>query len=172
CKIWYLIFRTGSEDDAHRGKIDDRSAAPSPSSPRLRRALPWALGLDRSARPSKPATVPPCAPTMLRTYTAVVHVRKVECWLHNGNRAHGRTKCFPRFAASFKRMACRPWQVRALRMLIDKESVRSSPYESLSATRAFPFAMMSSGATASFQSRGSLFSRGTSLTMRLHSWRA
>jgi hypothetical protein len=41
------------------------------------------------------------------------------------------------------------------------------PRRELSATRASPFAMMSSGATASFQNCGSLFSRGTSLTMRL-----
>src|SRR5262249_11285852 len=25
CKIWYLISRTVSEDDAHRGSIDDRA---------------------------------------------------------------------------------------------------------------------------------------------------
>jgi hypothetical protein len=25
CKIWYLISRTVSEDDAHRDNIDDRS---------------------------------------------------------------------------------------------------------------------------------------------------
>jgi hypothetical protein len=29
CKIWYLISRTVSEDDAHHGNMNDRSARPS-----------------------------------------------------------------------------------------------------------------------------------------------
>lgn len=62
CKIWYLIV---SEDDAHRGNIDVARLAPSPSSPRLRRAAMRALGLDRSARPSKFRLVPPFPPTMI-----------------------------------------------------------------------------------------------------------
>ena len=48
---------------------------------------------------------------------------------------------------------------------------RSSPHESLSAARASRFVMMSSGATASFQNRGSLFLREMILTTRLRSWR-
>jgi hypothetical protein len=53
CKIWCLIFRTVSEDDAHRGNVDDclaRALAVKPA-PSARRH--GALGLDRSARPSK-----------------------------------------------------------------------------------------------------------------------
>jgi hypothetical protein len=53
CKIWYLISRTVSDDDAHCGDMMIARSALSPSSPRLRRAAICGIGLDRSARPSK-----------------------------------------------------------------------------------------------------------------------
>jgi hypothetical protein len=34
CKIWYLISRTVSEDDAHRDNIDDRSVGAVAVKPR------------------------------------------------------------------------------------------------------------------------------------------
>jgi len=34
CKIWYLICRTVSEDDAHRGNNDDRSVGAFAVKPR------------------------------------------------------------------------------------------------------------------------------------------
>jgi len=52
CKIWYLISRTASEDDAHRGNNDDRSVGAFAVKPRAFGAPLAALGLDRSARPS------------------------------------------------------------------------------------------------------------------------
>jgi hypothetical protein len=56
CFDLYLISRTLSEDDAHRGNIDDSAPSPSRPAPSARRYA--ALGLDRSTRPSKPAR--PC----------------------------------------------------------------------------------------------------------------
>jgi hypothetical protein len=44
-----------SEDDVHRGNIDDRSVRAFAVKPRAFGAPLWALGLDRSTRPSKPA---------------------------------------------------------------------------------------------------------------------
>jgi hypothetical protein len=41
CKIWYLISRTVSDDDAHCGDMMIARSALSPSSPRLRR-VSWA----------------------------------------------------------------------------------------------------------------------------------
>jgi hypothetical protein len=38
CKIWYLISRTVSDDDAHCGDIDDRSVRAFAVKPALRRA--------------------------------------------------------------------------------------------------------------------------------------
>jgi hypothetical protein len=47
CKIWYLISRTVSEDDAHRDNIDDRSVDAVAVKPRALGARYAALGLDR-----------------------------------------------------------------------------------------------------------------------------
>ena len=58
CKIWYLISRTVSDDDAHCGDIDDRSVRafavkPAPSARRQA-----ALGLTARRGRANPATVP------------------------------------------------------------------------------------------------------------------
>jgi hypothetical protein len=44
CKIWYLIFRTVSEDDAHSGNIDDCSARALAVKPRAFGAPPCGIG--------------------------------------------------------------------------------------------------------------------------------
>jgi hypothetical protein len=83
CKIWYLISRTVSDDDAHCGDIDDRSVRafavkPAPSARRHA-----ALGLDCSARPSKSGDrtaneLTRCSGNQ-RTRLSD-NVRQVECW--------------------------------------------------------------------------------------------
>jgi hypothetical protein len=52
CKIWYLISPTVSEDNAHRGNINDRSVRAFAVKPRAFGAR--AALVDRSTRPSKP----------------------------------------------------------------------------------------------------------------------
>ena len=83
CKIWYLISRTVSDDDAHCGDMMIARSALSPSSPRLRRAAICGIGLDRSARPSKSGD------RAANALTATLgdqgtrlsdNVRQVECW--------------------------------------------------------------------------------------------
>ena len=44
CKIWYLISRTVSDDDAHRGNIDDRSVRAFAVKPRAFGAPPCGIG--------------------------------------------------------------------------------------------------------------------------------
>jgi hypothetical protein len=44
CKIWYSISRTVSEDDAHRGNVDDRSARTFAVKPRAFGAPPCGMG--------------------------------------------------------------------------------------------------------------------------------
>ena len=54
CKIWYLISRTVSEDDAHRDNIDGRSVGAVAAKPRALGAPLCGIGACRSARPNKP----------------------------------------------------------------------------------------------------------------------
>jgi hypothetical protein len=56
CFDLYLISRTLSEDDAHRGNIDDSAPSPSRPAPSARRYA--ALGLDRSERGDRASPTP------------------------------------------------------------------------------------------------------------------
>src|SRR5437868_8633722 len=83
CKIWYLISRTVSDDDAHCGEIDDRSVRafavkPAPSARRHA-----ALGLTAWRGRANPATVPVmhslrCSGNQDTRLSD--NVRQVECW--------------------------------------------------------------------------------------------
>jgi hypothetical protein len=83
CKVWYLISRTVSDDDAYCGDMMIARSALSPPSPRLRRAAICGIGLDRSARPSKSGDRAANALTaMLGNQGTRLsdNVRQVECW--------------------------------------------------------------------------------------------
>src|SRR6266567_3276208 len=58
CKNWYSISRTVLDNHAHHGTRMIARSAPSPSSPAPSARRYAALGLDRSARPSKGDTMP------------------------------------------------------------------------------------------------------------------
>jgi hypothetical protein len=58
CKIWYLISRTGSDDDAHCGDIDDRSVRAFAVKPAPSARRDAALGLTARRGRANPATVP------------------------------------------------------------------------------------------------------------------
>ncbi len=84
CKNWYSISRTVLDNHAHHGTRMIARSAPSPSSPAPSARRYAALGLDRSARPSKGDTMPQNA---CRTMLASIedtrssdNVRQVECW--------------------------------------------------------------------------------------------
>jgi hypothetical protein len=85
CKIWYLISRTVSDDDAYCGDIDDcsvRAFAVKPAPSARRHA---ALGLTARRGRANPATVPlmhstAMAPVINQRALLSDNVRQVECW--------------------------------------------------------------------------------------------
>jgi hypothetical protein len=83
CKIWYLISRTVSDDDAHCGDIDDRSVRAFAVKPAPSARRDAALGLTARRGRANPATVP----LMHSLRCSGNHgtrlsdnVRQVECW--------------------------------------------------------------------------------------------
>jgi hypothetical protein len=83
CKIWYLISRTVSDDDAHCGDIDDRSVRAFAVKPAPSARRDAALGLTARRGRANPATVP----LMHSLRCSGNHgtrlsdnVRLVECW--------------------------------------------------------------------------------------------
>ena len=83
CKIWYLISRTVSDDDAHCGDIDDRSVRAFAVKPAPSARRDAALGLTARRGRANPATVPlmhalRCSGNH-RTRLSD-NVRQVECW--------------------------------------------------------------------------------------------
>jgi hypothetical protein len=58
CRIWYSISQTASDGNPHRGKPMIARSALSPLSPAPSARRYAASELDRSARSSKPPTVP------------------------------------------------------------------------------------------------------------------
>jgi hypothetical protein len=92
CKIWYLISRTVSDDDAHCGDMMIARSALSPLSPRLRRAALCGFRLDRSARPSKSGDRAANALTAMlgnQGKRLSDNVREVECWFSHIILGHG-----------------------------------------------------------------------------------
>src|SRR4029434_7952073 len=83
CKIWYLISRTVSDDDAQCGDIDDRSVRAFAVKPAPSARRDAALGLTARRGRANPATVPlmhslRCSGNH-RTRLSD-NVRQVECW--------------------------------------------------------------------------------------------
>jgi hypothetical protein len=92
CKIWYLISRTVSDDDAYCGDIDDcsvRAFAVKPAPSARRHA---ALGLTARRGRANPATVPlmhstAMAPVINQRTLLSDNVRQVECWFSHMSQA-------------------------------------------------------------------------------------
>jgi hypothetical protein len=89
CKIWYLISRTVSDDDAHCGDIDDRSVRAFAVKPAPSARRDAALGLTARRGRANPATVP----LMHSLRCSGNHgtrlsdnVRLVECWFSHLSR--------------------------------------------------------------------------------------